>query len=403
MADLQGFRYHGLDGNGNKVNGLLHAATQRDVLRQLAEKGITAYQVEPERRPDRPLFASRKASVRELQLTLQEFITLLQSGVTLILALSSLAKSSHHPQLTDAFASMEKAVSRGDSFSNALRASKLPLPEYFHQLTQAGEATGSLAESLSGGLQQYEYDLKVQSEIKSALVYPLVLVGSGFGAVMIIFLWVVPRFGGLLKQHSEAMPAMSRWVISTGVWMNEHLAIVGMVALGLVILVRLLMATPRLRVMVTEQLAHVPLVGPWLIEAEVGRWASTMSVLLRGRVELTRALALAWQAMRFGFLRVRMQEVSKSVKAGLSLSEALRTHRALNPTGYDLVAVGEASGELPKLLEALARLYETTGRDRMKRVLQLIEPISIIVIGAVIGTIVTSIILAITSINDVRM
>lgn len=403
MSDVVGFRYQGLDGNGNKVNGLLHAQSERDVLRQLAEKGVTAYEVEPERQPGRPLLASRTASTRELQLILQEFITLLQSGVTLLLALSSLAKSSHHPQLTTAFSSMEKAVSRGDSFSNALRASKLPLPEYFHQLAQAGEATGRLAESLSGGLQQYEYDLKVQSEITSALIYPLVLVGSGFGAVMIIFLWVVPRFGGLLKQHSEAMPAMSRWVISTGVWMNEHLAIVGMVALGIVILVRLLLATPRLRLAVLESLAHVPLVGPWLVEAEVGRWASTMSVLLQGRVELTRALSLAWQAMRFNFLRVRMQDVGKSVKGGLSLSEALRTHRALNPTGYDLVAVGEASGQLPKLLDALARLYETTGRDRMKRVLQLIEPISIIVIGAVIGTIVTSIILAITSINDVRM
>ena len=106
----------------------------------------------------------------------------------------------------------------------------------------------------------------------------------------------------------------------------RHMAANGMAALGLAILIRLLLATPRLRTAFAEQMAHVPLIGPWLIEAEVGRWASTMSVLLRGRVELTRALGLAWQAMRFGFLRVRMQEVSKSVKAGLSLSEALRTH-----------------------------------------------------------------------------
>ena len=164
-----------------------------------------------------------------------------------------------------------------------------------------------------------------------------------------------------------------------------------------------MLATPKVRLWMMEQMAHLPFLGPWVIEAVVGRWASTMWVLLRGRVELTRALGLAWQAMRFGFLRARMQQVSKSVKAGLSLSEALRSHRALNPTGYDLVAVGEASGELPKLLEALARLYETTGRDRMKRILQLIEPVAIIVIGGVIGMIVTSIILAITSINDVQM
>jgi general secretion pathway protein F len=128
-----------------------------------------------------------------------------------------------------------------------------------------------------------------------------------------------------------------------------------------------------------------------------------LSALLVGRVELTRALGLAAGSVQLAFLRARLNRVSQAVKGGTSLSAALREHQALNPTGYDLVAVGETSGELPKLLAALARLYETTGRDRMKRALQLIEPLAIIIIGAVIGTIVTAIILAITSVNDVPL
>jgi general secretion pathway protein F len=142
---------------------------------------------------------------------------------------------------------------------------------------------------------------------------------------------------------------------------------------------------------------------PWIVEAEVGRWSSTLSALLAGRVELIRALGLAAESVKLEFLRNRLARVARSVKGGASLSSALREHHALNPTGYDLVAVGEASGELPKLLRALARLYETTGRDRMKRILQLIEPLAIIVIGVVIGVIVTAIILAITSVNEMPM
>ena len=148
---------------------------------------------------------------------------------------------------------------------------------------------------------------------------------------------------------------------------------------------------------------RLPILGEWLVEAEVGRWASTLSALLTGRVELIRALGLAANSVRLGFLRSRLSQVAGSVKGGATLSAALREHRALNPTGYDLVAVGEASGELPKLLAALARLYETTGRDRMKRALQLVEPLAIILIGIVIGTIVTAIILAITSVNEVPL
>ena len=160
---------------------------------------------------------------------------------------------------------------------------------------------------------------------------------------------------------------------------------------------------PGVKEKLAEFLIRLPVIGDWVLEAEVGRWASTLSALLEGKVELVRALGLAAASVRFHFLRNRLSAVVKGVKGGMTLSAALREHRALNPTGYDLVAVGEASGELPKLLSALAGLYETTGRDRMKRLLQLVEPLAIIVIGAVVGVIMTAIILAITSVNDVPL
>lgn len=397
------FRYEAIDGNGGKVSGKLEAASERDAARELAGQGLVVFALEEQRVS---LLAARgrgKASMRELQLVMQEFTTLLEAGVSLVVALSSLAKSSHHPQLTSAFESMERAVRRGESFSTAMRAANLPMPEYFHQLVHAGEATGRLAESLRGGVEQFEYDQRVNSEIRGALVYPSVLVASGIGSVGIIFLWVVPRFGNLLTQHGDSMPTLSRWTIGTGVWLKEHVWLVLLAVLALAALLRILWRLPGMRDGLAERAAALPVLGEWLVEAEVGRWASTLSALLNGKVELIRALGLSANSVKLAFLRNRLTLVAKSVKGGSTLSAALREHNALNPTGYDLVAVGEASGELPKLLGALARLYETIGRDRMKRLLQLIEPLAIILIGAVIGTIVTAIILAITSVNDVPM
>lgn len=397
------FRYQAIDGNGGKVSGKLEAGSEREAARELARQGLVVFALDEQQGS---LLAARrrgKASLRELQLVLQEFTTLLEAGVSLVVALSSLAKSSHHPQLTAAFEGMERAVRRGESFSTAMRAANLPMPEYFHQLVHAGEATGRLAESLRGGVEQFEYDQRVNSEIRGALVYPSVLVASGIGSVGIIFLWVVPRFGSLLTQHGDSMPALSRWTIGTGVWLKDHVWMVLLAILAAAAVLRMLWRLPGMRDRVAERAAALPVLGEWLIEAEVGRWASTLSALLNGKVELIRALGLSANSVKLAFLRNRLTQVAKSVKGGSTLSAALREHNALNPTGYDLVAVGEASGELPKLLGALARLYETIGRDRMKRVLQLIEPLAIILIGAVIGTIVTAIILAITSVNDVPM
>jgi general secretion pathway protein F len=400
MAEPLVFTYEAVDRSGNRVTGSLEAASQNEATRQLAQQGLTPFAL-------KALGGGgsgrrwRKASVRELQLVLQEFTTLLEAGVGLVSALSSMAKSSHHPTLTTAFSKMERSVRRGESFSAALRESALAVPEYLHQLVQAGEATGRLAESIRGGVEQFEYDQRVRQEMTGAMIYPAVLVASGIGAVGIIFMWVVPRFGGLLTQHGDAMPAFSRWTISTGMWLSNHawavLGAVVLAALGL----RTVLKAPGVADRLVAFASRLPVLGEWLVEAEVGRWASTLSALLSGKVELIRALGLAAASVRMGYLRDRLGAVAKSVKGGKTLSAALREHRALNPTGYDLVGVGEASGELPKLLGALARLYETTGRDRMKRALQLIEPLAIIIIGAVVGTIMTAIILAITSINEV--
>jgi general secretion pathway protein F len=397
------YRYEALDSAGNQVSGNIDSDSEREAARQLAAQGFTVFELREKPQGRRLRRQGARASTRELQLVLQEFATLLGAGVTLAGSLSSLAKSSHHPALTGAFAGMERSVRRGESFSVAFRASNLPIPDYFHQLVHAGEATGRLAESLRAGVEQFEYDQRVSAEFRAALVYPMVLVGSGIAAVAIIFMWVVPRFGGLLTQHGDRMPALSRWTITIGVWMSSHAWLILLALLALAFGVRALWRRPGVRDRAAERLTALPVLGEWLVEAEVGRWASTLAALLNGKVELIRALGLAAGSVKLAFLRNRLSGVAKTVKGGATLSAALREHRALNPTGYDLVAVGEASGELPKLLAALARLYETTGRDRMKRALQLIEPLAIIVIGVVVGTIVTAIILAITSVNDMPM
>jgi general secretion pathway protein F len=397
------YRFRAIDAASKEVTGLLEATDERAAQREIARRGLVAVAIEPDRPAVGDWAARFPPSPRELQLVLQEFSTLVDSGVSLAVALSSLAGSSHHPRITEAFAAMAKAVRRGERFSDALRDSALPLPPYIHQLVEASELTGRLGAALEDGARQYEYDLRIRAELRSALVYPAVLVASGVAAVCIIFLWVVPRFGGLLNQRADQLPDLSRWVIGGGVWFADHVGLVALAAgVALAMLAGVLrQAATRQRLL--EAAGRAPLIGPWLVESEVGRWSGTLGTLLANRVELTRALDLSAGSVGLGFLQVRLRQVTRSVRGGAPLSHALREHRALNPTGYDLVAVGEASGELPKLLLALSRLYQSTGRERLQRALKLIEPAAIIVIGGVIGVLVTAVILAITSVNDLPL
>jgi general secretion pathway protein F len=120
-------------------------------------------------------------------------------------------------------------------------------------------------------------------------------------------------------------------------------------------------------------------------------------------VPLMRGLELAQSGLQLPQRRARMGEVTRAVRGGASLADALEDHDALTATGYNLVRVGERSGKLASMLDSLARLYEEAGRNRMKRVLILLEPIAILVIGSMIGTIILGVILAITSANDLAV
>jgi len=397
------FRFRAVDASGKEVTGLVDATDERAAQRDIQRRGLVPVALDAERPAVAGWTARLPPAPREVQLVLQEFATLVDSGVSLAVALSSLAGSSHHPVLTEAFARMTKAVRRGERFADALRDSGLPVPAYLHQLVEASELTGQLGTALEDGVRQYEYDLRVEAELRSALVYPAVLVASGIAAMGIIFLWVVPRFGGLLEQRAEQLPALSRWVIGGGVWFADH---IGLVVLAMAIAAAALVALLRrsaVRQHLLQTIATLPLLGPWLLEAAIGRWAGTLGTLLGNRVELTRALELAAAGIGLDHLQARLAQVTRSVRGGSTLSHALREHRALNATGYDLVAVGETSGELPKLLLALSRLYQTSGRERLQRALKLIEPAAIVVIGGVIGVLVTAVILAITSVNELPL
>ena len=160
-------------------------------------------------------------------------------------------------------------------------------------------------------------------------------------------------------------------------------------------------ATPARRAGWYQWLERLPVIGPWRVESETASWAKVLATLLANRVPLLDALDLAQTGVRSPSRRARLQEVARSVRAGMPLAESLEEQEALKASGYNLVRVGERSGELPAMLRTLATLCENAGRIRMKQFLTLLEPMAIMLIGGVIGVIMIGIILAITSANDI--
>ena len=399
------FRFQALNAEGALLQGTLAADSEREAARVLDRRGLSVVELAPDGGELRAATGNRRVRRLRLQdmvVAFHELATMLQSGVALAEAVASQSRSAHHPRLLAGFESISIALRRGQSFSDALAAVELPLPPYFLTLIRAGEQAGLLAQSLGDGVTQMEYDDQVRGEIRQALTYPAVLVVAGLGAVVLMFTFVVPRFATLLNRGAE-LPWLAWVVLNGGMFAREYIVwILAALALGGVALARSF-AKPDTRARWHQWLERLPVIGPWRVESETAGWAKVLATLLGNRVPLLNALGLAQANVRSPQRRARLDEAARAVRAGTPLADALEEQSALTATGYNLIRVGERSGELPAMLRSLAKLCENAGRVRMKQFLALLEPIAIMLIGGIIGVIMIGIILAITSANDIAV
>ncbi len=402
---VNSFDYQALDNGGHVVKGSIVAGSERHALRAIEAQGLAPLSVFPSKEaagPSRVLF-QRGPKTQDIVLAMKQLSLLLTSGVPMIRAIETLKQQNLHPDISKGFAALERRLRSGQPFTTSLPISLPMLPPYVGQLAAAGEAIGRLGEALSDAVQQMSYEHQVRQDIRNALTYPAVLISAGLTAVIFIFIVVVPRFQTMLAQAKAPLPWISTVVLNTGMFLNSHRLLLLAAAAGIVFLVISALRNPQFMAALRERAAKFPILGAWLLESDLARWAFMLGTMFANGVELTKALDLARDSVSLGSLRVRLDQVSKMVRTGKSLSAAMAEQRAFNDTAVSLVQVGEESGQIDEMLRSLARLYDDSGRQRMKQFLILLEPAAILLIGVVVGGIVAAIMLAITSINQVAI
>ena len=399
------FDYQALDNGGHLVKGSIVAGSERHALRAIEAQGLAPLSVLPAKAAQRrsAVLFQRKPSTQEIVLALKQLSLLLTSGVPMVRAIETLKQQQLHPDISKGFADLERRLRAGQAFTSSLPISLPMLPPYVSQLAAAGETIGRLGEALTDATTQMSYEHQVRQDIRNALTYPAVLIAAGITAVLFIFIVVVPRFQSMLAQSKAPLPWISAVVLNTGIFLNAHRLVVFLVVAGVVFLVVSALRNKETVAKLRERAARLPLLGAWLLESDLARWAFMLGTMFSNGVDLIKALDLARDSVSLPSLRTRLDQVTKMVRAGKSLSAAMAEQRAFNDTAVSLVQVGEESGHLDEMLRSLAKLYDETGRQRMKQFLILLEPAAILLIGLVVGGIVAAIMLAITSINQVAL
>ena len=400
------YSYRALDADGQPCQGVVVAGDEAAALRDLVRQGLMPISVNA---PGAPAAlassASRSGRVSGADRVslVQELATLLGAGISLAEALPSLAQAYAAHALGPALVGLDRDVRAGQRFSEALARSPLGLPPYVVALAEAGEAGGELAGALRDAAVQMEHERRIGQELRNALVYPAVLVLSGVLAVLVIFVGVVPRFASLLKSSRADVPALSRAVIEAGLFVKQNLLAFGLGTTALMLITVVALSRPAVRAAAFDVLSRTPVVGPWLLRLEIGRWTTVLGQLLANRVPIITALVLSSGALRLKRLRNDLAAAPRELERGRTLSDVLGGLDWFPATRLNLVRVGERSGELPRMLAVLGAMETDAARTLQKRALALIEPAAILLIGGVIGFIMVAVMMAITSLNTVAL
>ena len=393
------FSYEAINNEGQTLNGEIEALNEIEVIRALQARNLKTISVKAVEKKG-SFFTSTKATDKDVLMSLHEMATLLESGVSVAEVIDAQADSDYPKELSDSYNQLALNIRKGNSFSTAFKEARFKVPDYIHVLSEAGELSGSLGKSLGEGVKQFEFELKMKRELKSALLYPLILVVFGLAAILFVFIFVVPRFAPLLKNNTE-LPLLSDLVLSVGLFVAQNSMFVASIAILCLISIGVLYRQSWVRALFLAFLERLPVIGVWLTERDVASWSSLMAALLSSKCELIKALELSAKNINSSGRRGRMGLVIKDVRSGKSLSDSLEKNRVLTPAGYNLVRSGEKTGRVDFMIRSLANLYSDGVKKRMEDVLSIVEPLAILFIGGVIGTVMLGIILAMTSVSDV--
>lgn len=402
------FRYKAVDGNGAIVEGEMEADSERTVVTRLQGNGLMPLRARPagtgsildilsmDLTP-----ARRGLSQKQLALLTRELATLLQAGLELEKALEILLSLAENKVVGRIAGAVLDDVRGGSAFAEALARHPDSFPRLYINMVRAGEAGATLDavfERLAGYLEQ---TVTARAEVRSAMIYPAVLVGMAVLSVFVLIGFVLPRFKPLFEGAGAKLPLATRIVMTVGDALETHGWLLALAALAAWLALRVMLRTQAGRLRWDRGLLDTPLLGGILYRLDTARFTRTLGTLLTNGVPMLDALAIAGETIGNSAFRREMTALGPAVGAGRRLSDEVDALDGFPLLGARLLRVGEETGQLETMLLKIADIYDQEVRQAVSRALALFTPALTIVLGLLIAGIISSILLAILSINEI--
>ncbi len=382
------FVYTATDVQGNTIkNARMSAEDVNDFLEKIHEKGLFCSNYKEV--TNKKSGTLHKFKIKELSYNCRQLSAMLTSGLTLVRALDILYKEQQNDAAKQVFRDVYEEVQKGSSFSDALRKQQGCFPDFMVSMIQAGESSGSLDVIAKRLEEYYDKQNKLNSKIKSAMMYPIILAILCVAIVVGLFTFIMPTFKDMLTEKDMKGLTGALFAFSDsirGYW-YVYIAVV----LILVFVIKYSLKIPDVRYKFDKLICKMPKVGKLIVKVYTGRFARTLSSLYSSGIPMVEALQRSSSVLGNSFIEKSFVTVIDEVKQGEQLSVSIQRTGIFESMFCSIIYVGEESGALDTILEKSASFYEDESDEAIQRLVGIIEPVMIIIMGVAIGFVIAGI------------
>ncbi|MCE5265164.1 MAG: type II secretion system inner membrane protein GspF [Deltaproteobacteria bacterium] len=403
------YEYIALDAGGRRRKGIVDAgsvAAARQKLREtdvfpveLSEASERKQAETAARRGEIHLF--RRVGLQELALMTRQLATLLGAGLPLVPSLSALVAQIRSPLLKTTLAQIREEVNEGNSLTQSMSHFPRIFPPFYINMVRAGEASGTVNLVLDRLADFQEGQQALRTKIRSALAYPLFMFLIGSGVLFFLVTFVVPNITNIFREMHQTLPGITVFLIVVSGALKSLWWIIALVLLSGIVGIRYaIRKTDQGRRLWDRFKLNAPLFGNLNRKIVVARFSRTLGTLLQSSVPLLAALEIAWNVVDNLIVADEIRRAAKEVEEGQNLSAPLSRSGFFPPIAVEMISVGEQSGNMETMLFRVADAYEKEVEANIILVTSLLEPAMILVMGAVVGFIVVSVLLPIFEMNQ---
>lgn len=379
---MKSYSYVAKNSSGKTIKGYIEAENQQQVQEKVYEQGLFLIS-STEGKGGRRQEGVHKFKTKQLAFSCRQLAAMLTSGLTIVKALDIMYREEENKGAKGVWLALYEDVNKGSNFTQALINRSGSFPDFMISMIDAGESAGNLDITVQRLSDFYANQAKTQNTVKSAMMYPIILGVLTVAMVIGMFTFIMPTFAGLMAE--DQMPALSRALFKFSDFLKTKWYILIIAIVVIVLAIRYALKVPDIRLKFDMIIIKMPTVGPLMVKIYEGRFARTLSSLYSSGIPMVDSLERSSSVLANSYVDKMFIDVVDEVKQGSPMSVSIAKTEIFEGMFTSMIYVGEESGALDEILEKTADFYEEEADAAVKRLVSLLEPVMIIIMGGAIG------------------